>query len=288
MTVLSTPSAVPPAVPAAAPTDVPADPTGSTTALSARGLRVGYDSRVVLDGLDVDVPAGSFTAVVGPNACGKSTLLKALAGVLPRQAGDVHVGDRPLAAHRRRELARALAFLPQTPLAPAGITVGDLVARGRYPHQRAWRRWSRADSDAVDDALARTGTADLADRDVAQLSGGQRQRVWLALVLAQQAPVLLLDEPTTFLDLPHQLDVLDLCAHLRETGHTVVAVLHDLNLAARYATHLIAMRDGAVLATGVPADVVTEDVVRAVFALECRVMPDPETGTPMVVPLARR
>ncbi|MFN8075649.1 MAG: ABC transporter ATP-binding protein [Kineosporiaceae bacterium] len=263
-------------------------------ALSARGLTVGYAGRRVLEALDVDVPAGSFTAVVGPNACGKSTLLKALAGQLPPTAGEVAVSGRPLAQLRRKALARRLGFLPQTPTAPPGITVAELVSRGRYPHRPAWTATvaarataTEADRAAVADALARTGTADLADRDVAELSGGQRQRVWLALVLAQQAPLLLLDEPTTYLDLPHQLDVLDLCAHLRSGGHTVVAVLHDLNLAARYATHLIAMRDGRIVAEGAPGDIVTADVVTRAFGLDCRVVPDPETGTPLVVPRAR-
>ncbi|GAA4974025.1 ABC transporter ATP-binding protein [Pseudonocardia tropica] len=262
---------------------------GTTDArLRADGVVLGYDDRVVVDGLDVTIPDGSFTVLVGPNACGKSTLLKGLARMLRPRSGSVLLDGQAIGSLPAKEVARRLGLLPQSSIAPGGITVADLVARGRYPHQGLLRQWSRDDEAAVAAALEATGTHPLADRLVDELSGGQRQRVWLAMVLAQQTPLLLLDEPTSFLDLRHQLDVLDLCADLHgRRGHTLVVVLHELNLAARYATHLIAMRDGAIVAQGPPERVVTEDVVSRVFGLSCRVLPDPETGTPMVVPRAR-
>jgi iron complex transport system ATP-binding protein len=199
----------------------------------------------------------------------------------------VLLDGRPITELPSKEVARRLALLPQAPVAPEGITVEDLVSRGRYPYQRLLRQWSADDAHAVAAAMAATGVADLAARAVDQLSGGQRQRVWLAMALAQDTPVVLLDEPTTFLDIAHQHEVLDLCAELHESGRTLVAVLHDLNQAARYATHLIAMKDGRIVAQGPPAEVVTAERVRDVFGLACRVLPDPETGTPMVVPVRR-
>ena len=256
--------------------------------LQARGLRLGYGDRPVLDGLDLVVPDGSFTVLVGPNACGKSTLLRGLARMLRPRAGSVLLDGAEVSSLPAKEVARRLGLLPQGPTAPEGMTVVDLVGRGRYPHQGLLGRWSAADEAAVAEAMAVTGTADLAGRDVEELSGGQRQRVWLAMALAQQTPLLLLDEPTTYLDIAHQVEVMDLLADLHDAGgRTLVAVLHDLNHAARYATHLVAMREGAVVAQGPPAEVVTAELVEAVFGLRCRVVPDPETGTPLVVPAAR-
>lgn len=255
--------------------------------LVAEDLRLAYDDRVVVDGLSVEIPPGSFTVVIGPNACGKSTLLRALARTLTPRAGRVLLDGTPLSELHTKEVARRLALLPQSPLAPDAITVEDLVARGRFPYQRLFRQWSAEDAAAVAAAMTATGVTDLADRAVNELSGGQRQRVWLAMALAQDTPLLLLDEPTTFLDIAHQYEVLDLCAQLHEEGRTLVAVLHDLNQAARYATHLIAMEGGRIAAQGSPADVLTADRVRDVFGLACQVVPDPETGTPMVVPARR-
>ena len=257
------------------------------TALVATDLTLAYDRRVVVEHLDLAVPPGSFTVVVGPNACGKSTLLRGLARLLTPRTGAVLLDGRAVHQLPTREVARRIGLLPQTALAPDGITVADLVARGRYPHQSLLRQWSAADEAAVAHALRLTDVADLADRPVDELSGGQRQRVWLALVLAQETPVLLLDEPTTFLDIAHQVEVLDLCADLHEQGRTLVAVLHDLNQAARYATHLVVMHDGAIAAQGRPGEVLTATLVAEVFGLPCRVVPDPVTGTPMVVPEAR-
>lgn len=259
--------------------------TLAASPLAARDVTLAYDQLVVARDLSVAIPRASFTVIIGPNGCGKSTLLRALARTLKPRAGEVLLEGQPVERMRGKDVARRLALLPQSPVAPEAITVGDLVARGRYPHQGILRQWSPADARAVAAALDATEVADLRDRYVSDLSGGQRQRVWLAMALAQETDLLLLDEPTTYLDIAHQVEVMDLCARLHEEGRTLVAVLHDLNQAARYATHLVAMRDGRVVAEGSPAEVVTAERVRDVFGLACRVVPDPETGTPMVVPL---
>lgn len=256
--------------------------------LLGRDLTLAYDERVVAEAMNVSIPDGSLTIIVGPNACGKSTLLRALARLLPPKAGAVLLDGAPISSLGTKEVARRLGFLPQAPLAPEGVTVTDLIARGRYPHQRVLRQWSVEDEVAVKAAMAATGVADLADRQLEELSGGQRQRVWIAMALAQETSILLLDEPTTFLDISHQIEVLDLCLDLQRAGRTIVAVLHDLNLAARYATRLIAIRDGRIVAEGPPSEVVTADVVEHIFDLPCRVISDPETGAPLVIPAARR
>ncbi|MFC4001754.1 ABC transporter ATP-binding protein [Prauserella oleivorans] len=259
------------------------------TRLHAEHLTLAYEQTTVATDLGVEIPDGSFTVIVGPNACGKSTLLKALARMLKPKAGGVYLDGRLISAYRSREVARRLGLLPQTSIAPNGITVGDLVARGRYPHQKLLKQWSSEDEAVVTESMRLTGVLDLADRLVDELSGGQRQRVWLAMVLAQQTSILLLDEPTTFLDIAHQVEVLDLCADLHEDGgHTLVAVLHDLNQACRYATHLIVMRPGGVIAAqGDPSEIITAGLVEEVFGLPCRVIDDPETGTPLIVPNRR-
>jgi iron complex transport system ATP-binding protein len=258
------------------------------TRLRADGVTLAYDQRIVCEALDVAIPDGSFTTIVGPNACGKSTLLRGLARMLKPRAGSVVLDGAAIQTLPSKQVARRLGLLPQSPIAPDAITVADLVARGRYPHQGILRQWSREDEEAVATAMRRTAVDDLASRPVDELSGGQRQRVWLAMVLAQQTPLMLLDEPTTFLDITHQLEVLDLCADLHEHhGHTVVAVLHDLNHACRYSTHLIAMREGAIVAEGNPAEIVDAALVERVFGLRCRVIEDPETGLPLVVPARR-
>jgi iron-siderophore transport system ATP-binding protein len=259
-----------------------------TSRLRAEGLTLSYDQRVVVEGLEVSIPDESFTVIVGPNACGKSTVLKALARLLKPAAGTVFLDGKTMSSYSAKQVAHRLGMLPQTPIAPNGITVGDLVARGRYAHQSLLQQWSRDDESIVTEAMRLTEVLDLSNRFVAELSGGQRQRVWLAMVLAQQTPIMLLDEPTTFLDIAHQIEVLDLCADLHEQGRTLVAVLHDLNLACRYADHLIAMKAGAIVAQGHPAEVVTADLVREVFGMDCQVIGDPETGTPLVVPASRQ
>ena len=261
---------------------------GAPPPLKATDVTLAYDRHVVAEHLDVTIEDGEFTAIVGPNACGKSTLLRALARMLHPREGTVQLDGKLIRSLPSKQVARRLGLLPQSSIAPDGITVTDLVARGRHPHQKLLRPWSRDDERAVTEALEATHTSDLASRFVDELSGGQRQRVWLAMALAQETQILLLDEPTTFLDIAHQVEVLDLCADLHEQGRTLVMVLHDLNQACRYATRVIAMRDGVLVAQGAPAEIVTADLVRDVFGLECRVIPDPETGTPLVVPAARR
>lgn len=257
------------------------------TRLRACGVSLSYDDLVVVDDLDLDVPDGQVTVIVGPNACGKSTLLRALARLLRPSRGQVLLDGELIHQLATKQVARRLGLLPQTPIAPEGITVADLVARGRTPHQKLFQQWSVHDEAAVAAALEATGTAELADRAVDELSGGQRQRVWIAMALAQETELLLLDEPTTFLDIAHQIDVLDLVRDLnRSRGRTVVVVLHDLNLACRYADHVVAMRDGAIVAAGRPGDVITADTVRAVFGLDSTVIDDPVSGTPLVVPIS--
>ncbi|MFJ4281627.1 ABC transporter ATP-binding protein [Streptomyces massasporeus] len=257
--------------------------------LSAENVTLAYDQRVIAEQLSVEIPDQSFTVIVGPNACGKSTLLRALSRMLKPSEGRVLLDGNVIQSMPAKKVARTLGLLPQSSVAPDGITVADLVGRGRYPHQGILRQWSAEDERVVQESMRQTGVAELGDRYVDELSGGQRQRVWIAMALAQQTPLLLLDEPTTYLDIQHQIDVLDLCAELHEEqGRTLVAVLHDLNHAARYATHLIALREGRVIAEGAPKDIVTAGLVEEVFGLRCQVIDDPETGTPLVVPAARK
>ncbi|TYP88009.1 ABC transporter ATP-binding protein [Blastococcus xanthinilyticus] len=265
-----------------------AAPDAARVRLAAERVRLAYDENVVVDDLDLELAEGSFTAIVGPNGCGKSTLLRALGRLLRPTSGQVLLDGRAIAKTPTREVAKVLGLLPQTPVAPEGLTVADLVARGRHPHQNWLRQWSRDDEAVVAEALSWTSMTDLAGRPVDELSGGQRQRAWISMALAQGTDLLLLDEPTTYLDLSHQIDVLDLVARLHaERGRTVVVVLHDLNLAARYAQRLVAMKDGALVASGSPAEVLTEQLLAEVFELEARVLPDPVSGTPMVVPVRR-
>ncbi|MFF2083276.1 ABC transporter ATP-binding protein [Nocardia sp. NPDC058176] len=256
-----------------------------TAHLTTEGLALAYGDTTIVSDATVDFPPGRITVIVGRNGCGKSTLLRGLARLTAPSAGAVLLDGADIAPQPARTVARRVGMLPQQPVAPDGITVGDLVGRGRHPHQRWFRQWSADDEDAVRAALTATDTLDLVDRTLDQLSGGQKQRVWLALAMAQDPEVMLLDEPTTFLDLAHQLDILDVLRNL--LPRTIIAVLHDLNLAARYADHLVAMKDGRVVAQGSPAEIVRPELVAEVFGVECAVIDDPMTGTPLVVPAGR-
>ncbi len=260
-------------------------PVPSRLHVDAATLR--YDKNVISEGLSMAILDESFTVIVGPNACGKSTLLRALSRLLKPSSGDVLLDGKTIGSYPAKEAARRIGLLPQTSIAPDGIRVADLVARGRFPHQNLIRQWTQQDEAAVTEAMTATAVTELSGRLVDELSGGQRQRVWVAMALAQQTPIVLLDEPTTFLDIAHQIDLLELLRDLNAQGRTIVAVLHDLNHAARYASHLIAMRDGAIVAEGSPHDVVTAELVESVFSLPCRVIDDPVTGTPLVLPDGR-
>ncbi|ARX88519.1 MULTISPECIES: ABC transporter ATP-binding protein [Streptomyces] len=255
--------------------------------LTAKGVSVGYGARTVIDDLDVAIPPGVITTIIGPNGCGKSTLLRTLSRLLKPTKGSVVLDGDDIAKLRTKDVAKKLGLLPQAPVAPEGLTVSDLVARGRHPHQSWLRQWSSDDAAVVERALAMTGVADLADRPVDSLSGGQRQRVWISMTLAQGTDLLLLDEPTTYLDLAHAVDVLDLVDDLHESGCAVVMVLHDLNLATRYSDNLIVMREGSILAQGHPRDVMTAELLEEAFGLRAKVIDDPVGNRPLIVPIGR-
>ncbi|MEU8901200.1 ABC transporter ATP-binding protein [Nocardia sp. NPDC048505] len=257
--------------------------------LAAENVTLGYGDRVIVDGLDLEIPAGVVTTVIGPNGCGKSTLLRSLGRLLKPQHGQVVLDGKAISSMKTKDVARVVGMLPQTPVAPEGLTVADLVARGRHPHQSWLRQWSATDEAEVLTALEQTGIADLADRPLDELSGGQRQRAWISMALAQGTDILLLDEPTTYLDLAHSLEVLDLVDRLHDDmGRTVVMVLHDLNLAIRYSDQLIVMRSGRIIAQGAPADIISAELLREVFGLSATVLEDPVSGRPMIVPIGTR
>jgi len=258
------------------------------SALATKSVTLGYDQHIIAKNLSVDIPDGKFSVIVGPNGCGKSTLLRTLSRLLIPQSGKVLLHGQDIHQQSTREVAKKLGLLPQSAIAPDGISVADLIARGRFPHQKWFQPWSSEDQKAVEAAMQATGVADFAQQCVDQLSGGQRQRVWVAMALAQQTPLLLLDEPTTYLDIAHQIELMDLFQDLnRLQGHTLVAVLHDLNHACRYADHLIVMKAGSIIATGAPSDIVTEALIKQVFGLACLVIDDPISGTPLIIPRGR-
>ncbi|MFJ7921475.1 ABC transporter ATP-binding protein [Lysinibacillus fusiformis] len=255
--------------------------------LGTENVTTQYDNRVISQNLTIEIPDESFTVIIGPNACGKSTLLRTLSNLIKPSEGHVLLEGKQISTYKTKAVAKKLGLLPQTSIAPDGITVANLVAHGRYPYQNLIQQWTDTDEQAVMTAMELTNTSELANRYVDELSGGQRQRVWVAMVLAQQTPLLLLDEPTTYLDIAHQIELLELFKDLHKQGNTLVAVLHDLNHAARYATHLIAMKAGKVIAQGAPSDIVTEELVEEVFGLKCKIIPDPITNTPLIIPLGR-
>lgn len=262
--------------------------TAAQIALTTRKLTLAYDGNVIIQGLDLAIPKGQVTTLVGPNGCGKSTLLRGIARLLKPKQGTVYLEGNAIAHLPTKELAKRLGILPQSPAAPEGLTVQELVAQGRYPHQNWLQQWSREDELHVESAIATTHLEEFANRPLDTLSGGQRQRAWIAMALAQDTDILLLDEPTTYLDLAHQIEVLDLLHDLNtQQGKTIIMVLHDLNQACRYADHLIALRSGQVYAQGNPQDVMTEVLVREVFELESRIIRDPVTGTPLCIPISR-
>lgn len=259
-----------------------------TSRLQGDALTLGYDKKIVAENLSVAIPDGELTVIIGPNACGKSTLLRTLSRLTAPLKGQVMLDGEAIARYATKEVARRLGLLPQSSNAPAGISVNELVARGRYPHQALFGRWRDEDEAAVQQAMLATGVADLANQQVDTLSGGQRQRVWIAMVLAQQTPLLLLDEPTTWLDITHQIELLELMQDLNQQhGRTLVVVLHDLNQACRYATHLIAMRHGRIIAEGKPSDIITPALIESIYGLRCMIVDDPVAHTPMIVPLGR-
>lgn len=257
-------------------------------ALTTRTLTLAYDGNVIIKGLDLEVPQEQITTLVGPNGCGKSTLLRGMARLLRPLGGAVYLDGEAIARLPSRTLAQRLGILPQSPVAPEGLTVRELVAQGRYPHQSWLRQWSKQDAQQVEEAIATTHLHDFANRPLDSLSGGQRQRAWIAMALAQNTQTLLLDEPTTYLDLAHQIEVLDVLYRLnRQGGRTIVMVLHDLNMACRYSHHLVALRSGQLIAQGPPSEVVTEAMVEQVFALRSRIFTDPVSNTPLCVPISQ-
>jgi len=243
---------------------------------------------MIVEGLTITIPTQAITAIIGPNGCGKSTLLKALARILIPEKGKVEVNEVDIHSQSTKEIARQIGLLPQNPRSPDGITVSDLIQRGRYPHQGIFRQWSREDEASVNNALSLTGLTNFSDKPIDELSGGQRQRVWIAMLLAQETPIMLLDEPTTHLDIAHQIEVLDLLKELtRQHNRTIVMVLHDINLAVRYADNLIAMRDGKIKNSGEPRNVVTAQMIHDVFSIQAQILQDPVSGSPLCIPVIK-
>lgn len=263
--------------------------TDSTTRLRGENLTLGYGKKIIARDLSVAIPDGHFTAIIGPNGCGKSTLLRTLSRLMTPAEGSVFLDGEQIQRFASKEVARRIGLLAQNATTPGDITVQELVARGRYPHQPLFTRWRKEDDEAVSRAMVATGITDLAQQSVDTLSGGQRQRAWIAMVLAQETSIMLLDEPTTWLDISHQIDLLELLSELNRTqGYTLAAVLHDLNQACRYATHLIALRDGEIVAQGAPKEIVTPELIERIYGMRCMIIDDPVAGTPLVVPLGKR
>lgn len=256
--------------------------------LRSNDIKLGYEQRVIINQMNLQIPNGKISVIIGANGSGKSTLLKAFSGLIKPMQGNITLDDVELADYKSKELAKILGLLPQSPLVPEGIKVLDLVARGRYPHRGFMQPLRKTDFDFVYDALKRMGVEDLANRNVDELSGGQRQRVWIALVLAQNTDILLLDEPTTYLDIAYQVDILDTLAQLNKSKETtVIMVLHDINLSARYADYIFAMKDGNLVAQGKPDEIITPELMEEVYGLKCMVIEDPISFTPLIIPIGK-
>ena len=251
----------------------------------SKNISVGYDDKLIINDLDITIPEGKFSVIIGPNGCGKSTLLKSFARLLKPTKGNVLLDGKSIYEIPTLSLAKQIGLLPQSPLVPSGITVADLVSRGRFPYQNFLGQLTKADYKAISEAIEAMGILDLADVPVDSLSGGQRQRVWIALVLAQDTDILLLDEPTTYLDIAYQVEILDCLEKLNKIKKTtVVAILHDINLSIRYADHIFAMKGGKLIAEGAPKDVISTDLMREIYGLDCSIITDPETLDPYVIP----
>lgn len=260
----------------------------ATHLFQAEQLVAGYDHKTVIHGIDLVIPSNKISVIIGANGCGKSTLLKTLARLIKPISSQVTVDGKPISKIPPKKLARIIGMLPQSPIVPEGISVADLVGRGRFPHQSMFSGWSKKDYEAVAEAMEIMNITEFANHDIDELSGGQRQRVWIAMALAQQTDILFLDEPTTFLDITYQVEILDLLTDLnRKHGTTIMMVLHDINLSARYADHIFAMHEGKLVAEGTPSEVITSTMVKDIFGLNCTVIQDPLCGSPMVVPRGR-
>ncbi|MFT4145182.1 MAG: ABC transporter ATP-binding protein [Mobilitalea sp.] len=256
--------------------------------LKAQNIVAGYDKKIIIDGINISIPSNKISVIIGANACGKSTLLKTLCRLIQPVSGEILLDNKKVTDMPPKQLARVLGLLPQSPVVPEGITVADLVSRGRFPYQSFFKGLSKKDYDAVDEALEIMGITELANRSVDELSGGQRQRVWIAMALAQQTDILLLDEPTTFLDISYQVEILDLLTDLnKKRGTTIVMVLHDINLSARYADYIFALQKGNLIAEGTPSDIITDALIKQVFDLDCMVISDPVSNSPFIVPKGR-
>ena len=259
-----------------------------THTFQAESLIAGYDKKTILHDVSIAIPSGKISIIIGANGCGKSTLLKTMARLIKPISGEINLDGKPIHKIPPKQLARVLGLLPQSPIVPEGITVADLVGRGRFPHQTFLKGWSKQDYEAVAEAMEIMNITEFADRNIDELSGGQRQRVWIAMALAQQTDILFLDEPTTYLDITYQVEILDLLTDLnRKYGTTIVMVLHDINLSARYADHIFALHKGKLVAEGAPSEVITSSLIKDIFNLECKVIEDPVSDSPSVIPIGR-
>ncbi|TGB01201.1 ABC transporter ATP-binding protein [Halobacillus salinus] len=259
-----------------------------THSFQAEHIAAGYDQKTILQDISLDIPSNQISVIIGANACGKSTLLKTMARLLPSTSGDIKLDGKPIGSIPSKKLARTLGLLPQSPIVPEGITVADLVGRGRFPHQTLFSGWSKKDYEAVAEAMEIMNVTELANQSIDELSGGQRQRVWIAMALAQQTDILFLDEPTTFLDITYQVEILDLLTDLNQKyGTTIVMVLHDINLSARYADHIFALKKGELISQGEPSEVITSELIHDLFGLHSTVIEDPVSGSPSVIPIGR-